>query len=164
MVAELELWKNLRLVAGGVISSNSRFFSIVTLHSLSNHNMQSCRLCGWDFKNCTMQDICNHQSTPHIFTCIHCKLSFVSQHSLQIHLTKAHTTKLSCILCGFEVETYRRLRAHQSLSHSFLCTLCPRKFRRKRDLTSHLKQVMIFSDFCCNFIVIVFLHRVMLRI
>ena len=106
-------------------------------------SMQSCTLCGWVYQNCTAQDVLNHQNTPHVFSCIHCKLSFVSQHSLQIHIRKNHSIKLSCILCGFEVETHRRLRVHQSLSHSFPCTFCTMKFRRKRDLASHLAQVEI---------------------
>ena len=79
------------------------------------------------------------------FTCSHCPKSFELEKQLHIHVKQSHK-KIECQICGGFFDGINNLIGHKRKMHKknektakqFECSVCPKKFRIKGDLTLHM--------------------------
>ena len=79
------------------------------------------------------------QATDSTYCCPHCEISFLSQHSLVLHMN-IHSVKYKCTECGRCCHSSYYLAVHRR-SHSgekpFECTVCSKRFTTSGSLVRH---------------------------
>ncbi|XP_075165143.1 uncharacterized protein LOC142237646 [Haematobia irritans] len=89
------------------------------------------------------------------YACNFCDKKFAVPSELRIH-TSIHSTEKphTCELCGKSFRLKVQLGYHVTAIHTkiraFKCTMCPKDFLKKRDLTDHIKSHLNIKDKICE--------------
>lgn len=89
------------------------------------------------------------------YACKFCDKKFAIASELRIHSTIHSTEKPHvCELCGKSFRLKTQLGYHVTAIHTkiraFKCTMCPKDFLKKRDLTDHIKSHLNIRDKICE--------------
>ncbi|VDI43397.1 Hypothetical predicted protein [Mytilus galloprovincialis] len=114
----------------------------------------ACKICVKSFK--TRQQWQRHHMSLHkreyVSVCLECCKAFKSAGGAQEHRLMYHPTPedkfFTCNVCGKKHSTANKLRIHKRV-HSddkpYLCTVCDRSYKHKKDLDHHICTV-VFKD------------------
>ncbi|XP_073847340.1 uncharacterized protein [Musca autumnalis] len=99
-----------------------------------------------------------HRQRTHVgktYACKFCDKKFSVESEMKVHSTIHSTEKRHvCELCGKAFRLKVQLRNHVTAIHTkiraFKCTMCPKDFIKKRDLTDHIKSHLNIRDKICE--------------
>ncbi|XP_034651985.1 gastrula zinc finger protein XlCGF48.2 [Drosophila subobscura] len=133
---------------------------VLQSHIFKAHNIGElpfkCTLCDRSFVG--RGELANHMQRVHIgktHQCGHCERSFAVKSDLQLHI-RTHTghKPFVCELCGKAFRLKSQMNLHVTAIHTklraFKCTMCPKDFVKKVDLSDHIKGHLNIRDKICT--------------
>lgn len=133
---------------------------VLQSHIFKAHNIGElpfkCTLCDRSFVG--RCELANHIQRVHIgktHKCTHCERSFAVMSDLQLHI-RTHTghKPYVCEHCGKAFRLRSQMTLHVTAIHTkiraFKCTMCPKDFVKKVDLSDHIKGHLNIRDKICS--------------
>ncbi|EDX06026.1 GD10244 [Drosophila simulans] len=133
---------------------------VLQSHIFKAHNIGElpfkCALCDRSFVG--RCELANHIQRVHIgktHKCTHCERSFAVMSDLQLHI-RTHTghKPYVCEHCGKAFRLRSQMTLHVTAIHTkiraFKCTMCPKDFVKKVDLSDHIKGHLNIRDKICT--------------
>ncbi|XP_063391148.1 zinc finger protein OZF-like, partial [Cydia fagiglandana] len=125
------------------------YFYPLLIHTVRSHreSVLKCETCGQSFSS--KYGLKKHQTThdtPEIYQCRHCEKSFTSTHNRREHEKRIHDEKArKCHICGEILGSTFKKAMHLENVHNvmgeFKCETCPKTFRLRNHLVSHVQRV-----------------------
>ncbi|KAH8296910.1 hypothetical protein KR044_000627 [Drosophila immigrans] len=132
---------------------------VLQAHMHKVHNIGDlpfkCSLCERSFV--ARSELATHMQRVHIgktHKCNYCERSFAVNSDLSVHMRTHTGNNILCELCGKAFRLRSQLKAHVTAIHTkiraFKCTMCPKDFIKKVDLTDHIKSHLNIRDKICS--------------
>ncbi|XP_063632022.1 zinc finger protein OZF-like isoform X7 [Cydia splendana] len=125
------------------------YFYPLLIHTVRSHreSVLKCETCGQSFS--CKYGLKKHQTThetPEIYPCRHCEKTFTSTHNRREHEKRIHDEKArKCHICGEILGSTFKKAMHLENVHNvmgeFKCETCPKTFRLRNHLVSHVQRV-----------------------
>ena len=113
------------------------------MHSMSENKPHSCEYCGKYFVVNRITQIGTMHSDNKLYSCEHCGKSFSTSGNLATHIRNIHEAgpPLPCPHCGksFQYMDIHIKRIHAMTNERYTCEECGKTFKRKGDLSDHMK-------------------------
>ncbi|XP_052841628.1 myoneurin [Drosophila gunungcola] len=133
---------------------------VLQSHIFKAHNIGElpfkCTLCDRSFVG--RGELANHIQRVHIgktHKCTHCERTFAVNSDLQLHI-RTHTghKPYVCEHCGKAFRLRSQMKLHVTAIHTkiraFKCSMCPKDFLKKVDLSDHIKGHLNIRDKICS--------------
>ncbi|EDW02588.1 GH19811 [Drosophila grimshawi] len=132
---------------------------VLQAHMCKVHNIGElpfkCTSCDRSFVG--RGDLATHMQRVHIgktHKCNYCERSFAVNSDLRLHIRTHTGNSILCELCGKAFRLRSQLKLHVTAIHTkiraFKCTMCPKDFLKKVDLSDHIKSHLNIRDKICT--------------
>lgn len=131
---------------------------VLQAHMYKTHNIGElpfkCTVCDRSFSG--RGDLATHMQRVHIgktHKCQYCERTFAVNSDLSLHMRTHTANNILCELCGKAFRLRSQLKLHVTAIHTkiraFKCTMCPKDFIKKVDLSDHIKSHLNIRDKIC---------------
>lgn len=131
---------------------------VLQAHMYKTHNIGElpfkCTMCDRSFTG--RGDLGTHMQRVHIgktHKCQYCERTFAVNSDLSLHMRTHTGNNILCELCGKAFRLRSQLKLHVTAIHTkiraFKCTMCPKDFIKKVDLSDHIKSHLNIRDKIC---------------
>ncbi|XP_017864622.1 PREDICTED: zinc finger protein 585A [Drosophila arizonae] len=132
---------------------------VLQAHLWKVHNIGElpfkCTSCDRSFVG--RAELSTHVQRFHIgktYKCNYCERTFAVNSDLRLHIRTHTGNNILCELCGKAFRLRSQLKLHVTAIHTkiraFKCTMCPKDFLKKVDLSDHIKSHLNIRDKICT--------------